>query len=558
MTTICKPAFDKMCPEIAGYIDYLRSGEHRICNDNLALCDLLERTFCDENIHVETGLLEKYIRFGRYWPFKLFPWEKFHLALTCCTFDSNGFARWMESFNELGRGTGKNAYMAFLTMCLTSKAHGIKNYDISIIANAEDQAKRSFDDFYDVLEDHKGLMETSWKWNKVEITNLGTRSTIQYMTSGTKTKDGYRPGALFFDEVHAYENDANVRTSESGLGKIFNPRIFKFTSDGYVRGSVLDELKEKSDRILKGDWKDNGFLPFICRLNNDEDVHNPLNWTMPNPSYIYLPNLQRETEREYMDWQQTGNGGNEFMTKRMNRPTGKVEDEVVSWEHIKATRAEPSDPTGKPCSFGIDFATVNDFVSAGILFKTGDFNDYLCHHWYCRKSADAKRIKFPIDDEVRKGRITVVDGEEIDPELVVLWLLEQAKKYNLRLLIGALDDYRYSIMKNALTKYRFEPRKKGEKGGNITLYRPSDIMKSAPRIISTLTRERLRVGDDAFFRWSINNTKRVYDQHGNITFGKIEPKSRKTDGFMAYVAADIAYEGMPPVAPLGGMPVMTF
>lgn len=38
-------------------------------------------------------------------------------------------------------------------------------------------------------------------------------------------------------------------------------------------------------------------------------------------------------------------------------------------------------------------------------------------------------------------------------------------------------------------------------------------------------------------RWYTNNAKQVLDAKGNITYGKIEPKSRKTDGFMAMVAA---------------------
>lgn len=38
-------------------------------------------------------------------------------------------------------------------------------------------------------------------------------------------------------------------------------------------------------------------------------------------------------------------------------------------------------------------------------------------------------------------------------------------------------------------------------------------------------------------RWYTNNTCMITSQAGNITYGKIEPKSRKTDGFKAFIAA---------------------
>ena len=197
MTTICNSALKRMEPEVSGYIDYLRSGKDPVCNDNLLLCDLVERAFADENINTNRILLDKYLGFQKYWPFDLFPWEKFLLTLMCCTFDSDGFPRWDDNFSELGRGAGKNGFIAYLLMCLTSKAHGIKNYDIQLLANSEDQAKRSFTDFYNVLEDNPVVMAHAWDWNKEEIKNRATGSVIKYLTSGRKTKDSYRPGALF-------------------------------------------------------------------------------------------------------------------------------------------------------------------------------------------------------------------------------------------------------------------------------------------------------------------------------------------------------------------------
>jgi phage terminase large subunit-like protein len=46
-------------------------------------------------------------------------------------------------------------------------------------------------------------------------------------------------------------------------------------------------------------------------------------------------------------------------------------------------------------------------------------------------------------------------------------------------------------------------------------------------------------------RWYTNNTKLEPAPNNNFKYGKIEPKSRKTDGFMAFVNAFIL-EGVLP------------
>ena len=74
-----------------------------------------------------------------------------------------------------------------------------------------------------------------------EIENKTTKSTINYNTSNSKTKDGRRPGHVFFDEIHAYEDYKNIKVHTSGGGKKKNFRITYITTDGDIRGGVIDD-----------------------------------------------------------------------------------------------------------------------------------------------------------------------------------------------------------------------------------------------------------------------------------------------------------------------------
>lgn len=64
-------------------------------------------------------------------------------------------------------------------------------------------------------------------------------------------------------------------------------------------------------------------------------------------------------------------------------------------------------------------------------------------------------------------------------------------------------------------------------------------MQIIPTLTSQFNNHKIAVGDDPLMRWCINNSKRITSSAGNMTYGKIEPKSRKTDAFKALVAAEI-------------------
>lgn len=59
----------------------------------------------------------------------------------------------------------------------------------------------------------------------------------------------------------------------------------------------------------------------------------------------------------------------------------------------------------------------------------------------------------------------------------------------------------------------------------------------APRIEVAFAEGKINIGNSAIMRWAINNTAVVIGKDGNKKYIKIEPKLRKNDPFMAFVAA---------------------
>ena len=181
---------------------------------------------------------------------------------------------------------------------------------------------------------------------------------------------------------------------------------------------------------------------------------------------------------------------------------------------------------------------INDFLGVVLKFNVDGLIYTVQHSWVCSNSRDWSRIKFPIREAEQEGLLTVVNTVEISPELPVQWLAEMQKRYNI--LAGALDSYRYDLIKKYLESIGFDPDRNG--ANNLKLVRPSDIVRVQPQIKSDFDNQRVIFGDDKLMRWYTNNTKTIplkgnkYET-SNFTFGKIEPRSRKTDGFMALAAA---------------------
>ena len=553
----------KINPHILRYMEMVENGEINSCVEQHDLMVHVRRCFATEDIYTNDEQLEKYIRLSKYFPYeKIFEWEEFVLVLHICTYRTkDDMPRWPDLFMLVGRGAGKDGYIAYESFCLLSEHNGIKNYNVDICANNEDQAIQPLKDVIEALEQPHQIakMRKHFYWNKEEVINLKTKSIIKGRTNSPKGKDGLRSGIVIFNEIHQYQDYTNINVFTTGLGKKKHPRRTYATTNGDVRDGPLDDMIKDSIEILKGDVPDNGMLPFICRLDNKEEVNDPACWEKANPSLRYLPNLREEVAKEYKDWIANPNQFTAFMTKRMNLPEGNKDVQVTDWENILATNKPIPDLTGKTATVGIDYAMVTDFASAVIHFRTGDIRYDIGHSWLCLQSADIPRLKIPYREWAEAGYITLVDDVEIHPDLIANWVAEQAVKYNLQKL--ALDNFRYALLANSLKKVGFDAKDYK----NVKLVRPSDIMQVAPVIDSCFANQYFVWGENPLLRWCVNNTKliraskSVGSDTGSFYYGKIEAKTRKTDLFMALVAAmTIESELGDGEAPIADLPVFSY
>ena len=676
-------------PEISEYLAIVDRDEPRACPDQHALAAHIRKSFDTEPLYIDKIRMGKYFSLQKYFPFQLFPWEKFLIALWLCTYravsweegtpscepaarladlptDGDGWAeaqapdgdeeagrlpalqrnglpytgagtleeelklhrieedlraaeavacggdggadssnqrdsgpmwasaptetgetdssaaprndggrgtdssapfhsaqndgfgtpaafvpRWKTCFGMVSRGAGKDALIGYAGLCLTSPFNPCRRYDVDICANDEVQAKRPLEDLVNVLETpgQEAKLDRHFYHTKEMIQGRKNRGKIRGWTNNAKNRDGLRSGLIVFNEVHQFQDYKNINVFTSGLGKVPEPRIGIFSSNGKVNDGPLDDYLAQSRRILFEGEDDQGFLPFVCCLENREQVRDPACWPMANPSWAYLPHLRQETADEYQDFQDHPERHGDFLSKRMGLRAGFSELAVTDYAKILATNKPLPELKGWSCAAGLDYAELSDWASLVLLFRRGEERLALCHTWICAESKTLHRVKAPWEAWVELGYCTLVREPTIPPKLLAEWLQQAGTRYRIKKL--AMDGYRWTLISDAMIGAGWDARDKNK----VKLVRPSDIMKVEPVVQRCFDAELFSWGDYPPLRWATNNAKRIPASRGigsdtgNFYFGKIEAKSRKTDPFMALVAAMCVEDAIPRSGP---------
>lgn len=536
-----------ICKEIDDYLNWVKKNPDKVNKErHLLIKNVVEPTLKRKDVFFDKEMFEKCIKWCERWYYPLFPYQKFICAFIFMYVNDAPLFRTI--IVMMCRGNGKDGFISPIASFLQTHFYGVNGYNVDIVATSEDQATDTYDVVWNMLEDHKAKMKPLFYWNREEIINKKTKSKLRYNTSNAKTKDGKKTGLILFNEYHAYETNAQVKVFKSGLGKVKHPRTIIITTDGDVRGGPLDEMKDASWRILNGETNNLKYFPFICKLDDIEEVDNPEMWIKANPSIDYMPVLKDEIEQQYNEQLQMPSNRAEFLTKRMNIPQRKEEEMITTYENILRTTYKDienkiehdlPDLKNEQCIVGIDYADLQDFMSAGFLFKKDGKYIWKSKTWICSNSKFFKDIKFPFENAGIDGYrdFEVVDTLTLSADVLVKWVVDNMATYDVKKII--MDTYRFKLIKQTFNDYGIEEETKNNPFGLVRMIRNVGSVEAivAPKIEQAFTNGNIMCENSAIWRWSVNNTGQKIDGKGNKQYFKIEPKLRKNDTFMAFVAA---------------------
>ncbi|OME59475.1 terminase TerL endonuclease subunit [Paenibacillus odorifer] len=523
------------------YIVLYEEGKIKFNEERVLLIEYLKRDVLSRNdLYFDDKMIENCIKFAEKWYFPLQAFQKFLIAFVFLFFKETDRVFYRKFLWMMGRGGGKNGLITVVCHFLISELHGIREYNISVIANSEEQAKTSVEEAAKTIKREPTLLK-HFKPTAMQVLSKKMDSIFKFRTSNGNTKDGLRDGAVVFDEIHYFETNVDVRVHISGLGKKKNPREFYIGTDGYVREGFLDKFKDKALKVMKGEARANSVFPFMCKLNDEKEVDDPELWELANPMLSeprseYAQGLFDTIKEEYEDLADDPSNREEFMTKRMNLPLTDLEKSVAKWEEITGTNQPLPDLEGRECIGCLDFAQIRDFAAVGLVFKHDEKVPFITHSFtrkefvdkyygYSMREVETTQKFAPIKDWESLGLLTVLDEEMINMEHIVNWFVTMRLKYSITKIIG--DNYRMEMLKPMLEAVGFEVE---------VIRRPEAIHGLlAPRVEMYFSKGMFVWGDNPLMRWYTNNVLVTIKKDGNKIYGKKEPIRRKTDGFQALV-----------------------
>lgn len=517
---------------VTEYIDQYRSGKIKLNKERILLIDYLEKyILVRDDIYFNDEMIENYIKFTEKWYFPLQPFQKFLAAFVFLFYKEDDSVFYEQFFYTMSRGAGKNGLITSLSHFFISPLHGIPKYNISIVANSELQAKTSFKEMYDVIDSHEILAEM-FKHKKAEIIGNDTKAIVQYHTSNAKTKDGLRDGCVIYDEIHQYENSDTVNVFSSGLGKVPNAREFFIGTEGYVREGFMDKMKERAMNIMEGKDTEDSLFPFICKIDDPKEIDSPDMWEKANPMFsaprsFYAKGLYKKVLAQYKQLANNPSNREEFMTKRMNYPEVDLNKSVASWEDIMATNRPFPELKHRTAVCGLDFASIKDFASVGLLFKVGEDYVWKTHSFVRQGFLDNVKLKVPIKEWEQKGLLTIVDEPVINIAHIVNWFAKMREIYGVHTIVA--DTFRLDLVKTALEAEGFRL---------LYIRNPKAIHALlAPRVETLFANRNIIFGDNPLMRWATNNVFVKIKKDGNKEYLKKDEVRRKTDPFQAFIHA---------------------
>lgn len=530
---------------VEDYINKWKCGEILLNKKRILLIGLIEKHILprDDLYYFDEEQIENYIEFSETWYFELDDWEKFITPFIFLFYKEDDEPVFDEFVINMGRGGGKNGFISTLANYFISSLHGIDFYDVSIVANSEKQAKRSFLECFRVInkKGNEDLLD-EFEAFKSSITGLETQSVFEYKTSNASSQDGGREGAVIYDEYHEMENTDIVDVFSGGLGKVDCGRQFFIGTKGFVREGFFDIKYRECEDVLNGVVKFSGLFPYICELDELKEMDDPKNWAKANPALQEPLNkrgkrLFNKVLKEYKKLASNPSGYTAFVTKRMNFLVDSLENSVASWEEIYATNRPFFKLDTKPIG-SLDFGSVRDFAACGLLFKKGDefaFKTFtfaiksFCdvHYGYSNTNNDfGTEKKAPIKKWEKEGLMKVIDEPSLNPMHVVNWFVEMREKYGVEKIIA--DNYKLDILRPLLEEQGFEVE---------GIRRPSSIHPLlAPRVEDGFANHKFIFEDNPLMRWYTNNVY-VKETPAGKQFLKKEEVKRKTDGFQAFIHA---------------------
>ena len=464
-------------------------------------------------------------------PFLLELWEK---ALLECAYGFKMAESGLRRFNEvlllISRKNGKTTFIAGIDLSEFFLSKG--GTDIVCASNTNDQASILFEEINNMREQSKALRnEKRSRKNIFYIYSPRNKNKIKKLSAQSKNKDGYNIEVGCIDEIHEMTDSKVYDAIKQSQSTKQEPLIFMITTEGTVVDGFLDKKLEYCRKMIKGEIKDERILPWLYTQDSIEEIFtDPSSWQKSNPSIgsiktrSYFEDIMNKASNDLAT--RVTMLCKDFNIKQVESGSWLSYTDLNNEEKFKLEEVRDSYAIG-----GVDLSSTTD-LTAAILLVIKNGKRYVIPHFFMPSDLVQKRVqedKIPYDIWVKKGLITLTEGNQNDFSKVTEWFVSMVRNYGIRPLWVGYDPWNstYWVKEMEDAGFTMEKIRQG-------IFTMSEPMK---QLEGDLKNKRVIYNNDPILKWCFANTQAKVDLNGNIQPSKLNSKLKRIDGCVALIIA---------------------
>ncbi len=464
-------------------------------------------------------------------PFKLELWEKAFLeAAYGFKYKESGLRRFNEALLLIARKNGKTTFIAGIDLAEFFLSKG--GTDIVCASNTNDQASILFEEINNMREQSKALRnEKRSKKNIFYIYSPKNKNKIKKLSAQSRNKDGYNIEVGCIDEVHEMTDSKVYDAIKQSQSTKQEPLIFIITTEGTTVDGFLDNKLAYVRKMIKGEINDEKILPWLYTQDSTEEIFNdPSSWQKSNPSLgtikmkSYFDDIMNKARNDMAT--KVTMLCKDFNIKQIESGSWLTFNELNNEEKYKLTDLSDSYAIG-----GVDLSSTTD-LTAAVLLLVKNGKKYVIPHFFMPSELVQKRVeedKIPYDIWVKKGYITLTQGNQNDFSLVTQWFLKMTREFDIRPLWIGYDPWnsQYWVKEMEEAGFTMEKIRQG-------IYTLSEPMK---QLEGDLKNKLINYNNHPILKWCFANTQAKVDVNGNIQPSKLNSKLKRIDGCVALIIA---------------------
>ena len=464
-------------------------------------------------------------------PFLLELWEK---ALLECAYGFKMAESGLRRFNEvlllISRKNGKTTFIAGIDLSEFFLSKG--GTDIVCASNTNDQASILFEEINNMREQSKALRnEKRSRKNIFYIYSPRNKNKIKKLSAQSKNKDGYNIEVGCIDEIHEMTDSKVYDAIKQSQSTKQEPLIFMITTEGTVVDGFLDKKLEYCRKMIKGEIKDERILPWLYTQDSIEEIFtDPSSWQKSNPSIgsiktrSYFEDIMNKASNDLAT--RVTMLCKDFNIKQVESGSWLSFTDLNNEEKFKLEEVRDSYAIG-----GVDLSSTTD-LTAAILLVIKNGKRYVIPHFFMPSDLVQKRVqedKIPYDIWVKKGLITLTEGNQNDFSKVTEWFVSMVRNYGIRPLWVGYDPWNstYWVKEMEDAGFTMEKIRQG-------IFTMSEPMK---QLEGDLKNKRVIYNNNPILKWCFANTQAKVDLNGNIQPSKLNSKLKRIDGCVALIIA---------------------